>query len=99
MKFNPPVTIKCSFCTKQYASETCLFYFRYQAEFKPNAPACLCCGDEEEEDGGSSSDVVGEKEGGTAEEKTEREGTEKQKTPSNPGWYGRGCRKRVKKKR
>lgn len=93
-KIAQPITSKCSFCAKQYGSEACLFYAKRDAAFKSDAPACLCCGDDEVEDeAGSSSEVTGDRD----EEKMEKE--EKVRSPINPGWFGKGCRKKIKKKR
>lgn len=90
-KIAQPITSKCSFCDKHYGSETCLFYVKHDASFKPNSPACLCCGDDDVEDeAGSSSEVAGDK---------DEEKAEKVRSPINPGWFGKGCRKKIKKKR
>jgi len=118
----------CSFCSKEYKSEHCLFYKKHDAGFKENVSVCLCCGEDEEESEKDSDDVKSspekdnkkveskeeiktEDEGEAKEEgilevkeeaddddKSEKE-PEKQKISLNPGWYGRGYRKRIKKKR
>lgn len=80
--------IDCSFCHEYYDSKGCLFY----STFPSNTPfasksACLCCGGEDEE-----------------EEQEEEEDSSTDKIPTkvpniNPGWFGKGYRKKIKKRR
>ncbi|KAL0278623.1 UNVERIFIED_CONTAM: hypothetical protein PYX00_000393 [Menopon gallinae] len=85
----------CSFCSEHYLSTTCLFYVKMEPVFKGNDPPCVCCDDSEEDD-----DEEGE------EKESKRKETDS--TPDtkinniqkvvNPGWYGKGCRKRFRRK-
>lgn len=76
----------CLFCSQYYHSKTCLFYTLCTSTvpFDSNS-ACLCCGGDEEED----------------QDEQEEDGDKlAAKVPNiNPGWFGKGCRKKVKKRK
>ncbi len=78
----------CSFCFDRYESGSCLFYALHEC----NAPleasaACLCCGGDEDDDD-------------AAEEPDEEPDRSPNKVLNvNPGWFGKGCRKKVKKRK
>jgi hypothetical protein len=102
-------TTMCSFCKSNYSSNSCLFYYHWTSKFE-NIPLgsqisiCECCDTDEDGD----TDDVGletcKSEGGDVHNSGEGKGNSHankvSKVPNiNPGWYGKGYRKRTKKKR
>jgi hypothetical protein len=102
-------TTVCSFCKSNYSSNRCLFYPRWTSKFE-NIPLgsqvsiCECC-DTDDEDGDTDDDLeTCKSEGGDAHDNSEGKGSSDaskvSKVPNiNPGWYGKGYRKRTKRKR
>lgn len=87
----------CSFCSEHYLSNSCLFYVKMEPVFKESDPHCVCCDDSEDDDDDVDEDE--DKEG----KRKECDATPETKISSiqkvvNPGWYGKGCRKRFRKK-
>lgn len=78
--------VTCLFCSQYYYSKTCLFYTLCSTTvpFDSNS-VCLCCGGDEEED----------------QDEQEEDGDKlAAKVPNiNPGWFGKGCRKKIKKRK
>lgn len=101
-------TTMCSFCKSNYSSNSCLFYPRWTSKFE-NIPLgsqvsiCECC-DTDDEDGDTDDDLeTCKSEGGDPHDSSEGKGSSDaskvSKVPNiNPGWYGKGYRKRTKKK-
>ena len=78
-------SLKCEFCSERFLSKSCLFYTKRKPFFKDDVPACDCCSSGEEELDGEDFD--------------EKTNNDLQKVSVNPGWYGKGIRKNVRKKR
>lgn len=80
-------SVSCSFCFNNYNSQNCLFYLVHD----PNTPhdvasVCLCCdGDDEEED--------------QEEQEEESDKNANKVININPGWFGKGYRKKIKKRK
>lgn len=102
-------TTMCSFCTSNYSSNICLFYHHWTANFA-NIPLgsqvsiCECCDTDEEGDTDDVDLETCKSEGGDVHDSSEGKGScqvnKVSKVPNiNPGWYGKGYRKRTKKKR
>lgn len=102
-------TTMCSFCTSNYSSNICLFYRHWTASFA-NIPLgsqvsiCECCDTDEEGDTDDVDLETCKSEGGDVHDSSEGKGSchinKVSKVPNiNPGWYGKGYRKRTKKKR
>ncbi|XP_063224118.1 NAD-dependent protein deacetylase Sirt7 [Bacillus rossius redtenbacheri] len=97
----------CPFCVSRHGSASCLFYVPRRPEFKilllgsdPDAAICECCdrGSEEGETGAEDeedSDVAGE----DLVPKQDDESPLCKVPAVNPGWYGKGCRKKIRRKR
>lgn len=108
-KYDFSDTKMCSFCKSNYSSNRCLFYPRWTSKFE-NIPLgsqvsiCECC-DTDDEDGDTDDDLeTCKSEGGDTHDSCEGKGSSDaskiNKVPNiNPGWYGKGYRKRTKKKR
>jgi hypothetical protein len=102
-------TTMCSFCKSNYSSNICLFYRHWTAKFE-NIPLgsqvsiCECCDTDEEGDTDDVDLETCKSEGGDVHDSSEGKGSchinKVSKVPNiNPGWFGKGCRKRTKKKR
>lgn len=80
----------CQYCRSNYHSMFCLFY-RRQSSTVPPDPACYCCDEEDEKD--LSSPDADVKSADDSDKSTN-------KVPiTNPGWFGKGYRKKIRKKR
>lgn len=102
-------TTMCSFCKLNYSSNSCLFYPQWTSKFQ-NIPLgsqvsiCECC-DTDDEDGDTGDDLeTCKSECGDVHDSSEGKGSSDaskvSKVPNiNPGWYGKGYRKRTKRKR
>jgi hypothetical protein len=102
-------TTMCSFCKSNYSSNSCLFYPQWTSKFE-NIPLgsqvsiCECCDTDEDGDTDDVDHVTCNLEGGDNHDSNEGKGNtdanKVSKVPNiNPGWYGKGYRKRTKKKR
>ncbi|KAJ4444280.1 hypothetical protein ANN_06072 [Periplaneta americana] len=100
-------TIMCSFCKSNYSSNSCLFYPQWTSKFE-NIPVgsrvsvCECCDTDEEDD--TDDAEICKSEGGdthdSCESKASADASKVAKVPNvNPGWYGKGYRKKTKRKR
>ncbi|XP_065218211.1 uncharacterized protein LOC135844046 [Planococcus citri] len=78
--------IGCDFCLKFYKSKRCLFYVMSpsNASFTSES-VCLCCGGDDDEDDQDDDDNSNDK-------------TPAKVLNINPGWFGKGYRKKVKKR-
>lgn len=82
-------TIVCLFCYEQYDSSNCLFYTLHESnEPLDTSSACLCCDGDEEDD---QDDLSQQEEDIDKNIKTTQN--------VNPGWFGKGWRKKLKKRR
>lgn len=80
----------CKYCRSNYHSMFCLFY-RRQSSTVPPDPPCYCCDEEDEKDPSSPDADV--KSPDDSDKSTN-------KVPiTNPGWFGKGYRKKIRKKR
>lgn len=99
-----PITPKCKFCHSKYESFDCLFYTKFEPEFRKPiirysksqkcnrdvvCECCDCSSASDEEESGKDEDVKKVK-----EEELVEGGVKVQ-----PGWFGKGYRKRKKTKR
>jgi hypothetical protein len=102
-------TTMCSFCKSNYSSNICLFYRHWTAKFE-NIPlgsqvsVCECCDTDEDGDTDDADLETCKSVGGDVRDGSEGKGScqvsKANKVPNiNPGWYGKGYRKRTKKKR
>lgn len=102
-------TTMCSFCKSNYSSNICLFYRHWTAKFE-NIPLgsqvslCECCDMDEDGDTDDLDLETSKSESGDVHDSGEGKGNcyvnKVSKVPNiNPGWYGKGYRKRTKKKR
>lgn len=92
-----PSTPLCPFCETNYQTSCCLFYSKYVSVFATSdgAVICECCDGEDDEDGQTDTDQKTDDGGDSLDG-----AAQVTKVPIvNPGWYGKGCRKRIKKKR
>lgn len=97
-------TTLCSFCKSNYASNSCLFYPQRISKFGSQVPVCECCDMDEDNDTDDVDFEMCKSEGGDARDSSECKGNadvaKVSKVPNiNPGWYGKGYRKRIKKRR
>ena len=97
-------TTLCSFCKSNYGSNSCLFYPQRISKFGSQVPVCECCDMDEDNDTDDVDFEMCKSEGGDARDSSECKGNadvaKVSKVPIvNPGWYGKGYRKRIKKRR
>lgn len=80
----------CTFCHPVYGSTKCLFYHRYESTFKEDVAVCLCCDDdtENEDENELKTEDIADKNDEVIE-----------KAKVTAGWFGKGYKKRVKKKK
>lgn len=74
---------ECEFCYQHYSAMYCLFYKRRDTKLPPSGPVCYCCDSEEE----------------STEPEQQPSDLAGDRRPVNPGWFGKGYRKKLKKKR
>ncbi|XP_046660175.1 NAD-dependent protein deacetylase sirtuin-7 [Homalodisca vitripennis] len=80
----------CKYCRIYYHSGFCLFYRKHSSEVPPEPP-CYCCDEEDEKDPTSPDTDV---------KSPEESDKSTVKVPiTNPGWFGKGYRKKIRKKR
>ncbi|XP_073976914.1 sirtuin 7 [Rhodnius prolixus] len=75
--------VECEFCYRHYSTTVCYFYVKREIKLAPTGPPCYCC---------DSDDETVDQPAGPAE-------VDKKVTVTNPGWFGKGYKKRFKKKR
>lgn len=97
-------TTLCSFCKSNYGSNSCQFYPQRISKFGSQVPVCECCDMDEDNDTDDVDFEMCKSEGGDAHDSSECKGNadvaKVSKVPNiNPGWYGKGYRKRIKKRR
>ena len=97
-------TTLCSFCKSNYDANSCLFYPQRLSKFGSQVPVCECCDIDEDNDTDDVDFEMCKSEGGDAHDSSECKGNadvaKVSKVPNiNPGWYGKGYRKRIKKRR
>jgi len=97
-------TTLCSFCKSNYGSNSCLFYPQRISKFGSQVPVCECCDMDEDNDTDDVDFEMCKSESGDAHDSGECKGNadvaKVSKVPNiNPGWYGKGYRKRIKKRR
>lgn len=80
----------CTFCHPVYGSTKCLFYHQYESKFKENVDICLCCDDETDDE--DENELKTENASDKNDEVVE-------KTKVTAGWFGKGYKKRIKKKK
>ncbi|RZF46701.1 hypothetical protein LSTR_LSTR002564 [Laodelphax striatellus] len=82
----------CEFCKTHYKTQGCQFYTQHMPIIPETGPFCYCCDDEDE-----NSEENPEKSDGKDQATNEKASP---KVPIiNPGWFGKGYRKKYKKKR
>lgn len=103
-KTDVSVSRYCTFCHPVYGSTKCLFYHRYESKFKENVEVCLCCDDDtdEEDENELKTDDIADKNDDTPDKNDDisdknEEVIEKAKVTA--GWFGKGYKKRIKKKK
>jgi hypothetical protein len=97
-------TTLCSFCKSNYGSNGCLFYPQRISKFGSQVSVCECCDMDEDNDTDDVDFEMCKSEGGDAHDSNEGKGNSDvakvSKVPNiNPGWYGKGYRKRIKRRR
>jgi len=97
-------TTLCSFCKSNFGSNSCLLYPQRISKFGSQVPVCECCDIDEDNDTDDVDFEMCKSEGGDARDGGECKGNadvaKVSKVPNiNPGWYGKGYRKRIKKRR
>ncbi|XP_034242694.1 dentin sialophosphoprotein [Thrips palmi] len=90
----------CSFCSCYYMSKTCLFY--PSLDFRPRqfeGCICECCDYSSESEDAEEEGSNGETNEGKGDSTDNADECTSKSSIINPGWYGKGCRKRIIRKR
>lgn len=90
----------CSFCLGFYMSKTCLFY--PSLDFRPRqfeGCICECCDYSSESEDAEEEGSNGETNEGKGDSADNADECTSKSSIVNPGWYGKGCRKRIIRKR
>lgn len=79
----------CTFCHPVYGSTKCLFYHQYESKFKEEI-ICVCCDEDtdDEDDNELKTEDISDKNDEVIE-----------KAKVTAGWFGKGYKKRIKKKK
>lgn len=82
---------RCAFCFEHYKSKSCLFYTEHSSNDPLDASSvCLCCDGDEDDDQADGEEPP-------AEESADK--TAGRVNNVNPGWFGKGYRKKIKKRK
>lgn len=90
----------CSFCLNYYMSKTCLFY--PSLDFRPrqfDGCICECCDYSSESEDAEEEGSNGETNEGKGDSTDNPDESTSKSSIINPGWYGKGCRKRIIRKK
>lgn len=89
---NMAAQLFCKYCRVYYYSGFCLFYRKQKFENPPD-PVCYCCDEEDSKDSLSNQESDSDKNNSNDKNKSNVP------TITNPGWFGKGYKKKIKKKR